>query len=49
MYNIIIFLTGCANNMKPIDFINKEPRPSSKSFYLARLKLGEFYKTDQEK
>ena len=35
---LLLFLTGCANNMKPIDFINKEPRLIIEEFLSGEVK-----------
>ena len=35
---LLFFLTGCANNMKPSDFINKEPRLIIEEFLSGEVK-----------
>ena len=35
---LLFFLTGCANNMKPSDFINKEPRLIIEEFLSGEIK-----------
>ena len=49
---ILLFLTtSCSNNsaMKPEDFKNKEPRLIIEEYLSGNVRLGVFYKIDQEK
>jgi len=47
----LFLITSCSNNsaMKPEDFKNKEPRLIIEEYMTGNVKLGAYYKIDQEK